>query len=345
MTRHSEGPDRRTPRARVPGPAALLPEHTITRHDNLLTVRQPVNVFPSVFPPKGKRIAPMPEPSQWLTGPPYQVEWESRVPPHDHEHYEVGLVAGGTAIHRTAHYETRIQRGDVIIVAPGQVHCVEELDGLYVANCVYLAEWLLHDAAELWREPGVLPLFLSTGALDNQQNPWVTQLSLSEEVFDECWLELRSMARESARERVSLPYLRRGLGKLIITLGRCFAESEGLCSGEVLHPGVQMALERIEAQASSEERLNVVALAREAGLSTSYFARLFKQATGASPMGYFQQRRIQHACWLLLNTDLGITDIAYTLGFLDAAHFGRLFKKLRGSSPKTYRERYRDGRD
>ena len=41
---------------------------------------------------------------------------------HDHDYYEIGVMAGGTARHQTADGVTTLQRGSVLIVPPGQVH-------------------------------------------------------------------------------------------------------------------------------------------------------------------------------------------------------------------------------
>lgn len=168
------------------------------------------------------------------------------------------------------------------------------------------------------------------------------QHRLNESEFDLCLLELRAIAVELERSAPSLAYLRRCLAKLMIIIGRSYADAEGMAEGETLRPEVRFALERIEALTTAEGRFSVSGLAREAGLSTSYFTRLFREATGLSPMAYFQRRRIQHACWLLLHTQHSVTEIAGSLGYLDPPHFGRLFRQLRGTSPRAYRERYRD---
>jgi AraC-like DNA-binding protein len=79
--------------------------------------------------------------------------------------------------------------------------------------------------------------------------------------------------------------------------------------------------------------------AKEAGLSVSRFSESFKKHCGVSPMSYFTELRIQHACELLDNSDLQIGEIAESLGFEDRLYFSRRFSKHTGMPPSTYRRR------
>ncbi len=86
-----------------------------------------------------------------------------------------------------------------------------------------------------------------------------------------------------------------------------------------------------------DEPLRVSTLARLAGLSSDYFALLFKAQTGCSPRDYLQLLRIHRACRLLQTTGLGIKQIADQLGYQDQFHFSRMFKAFQGLSPTEYR--------
>jgi len=60
--------------------------------------------------------------------------------------------------------------------------------------------------------------------------------------------------------------------------------------------------------------LSLVQIAGVINLSPTYFASLFKRATGLSPHQYVIQQRVEQAK-LLLTTDLTIADIALQVGF------------------------------
>ena len=77
-------------------------------------------------------------------------------------------------------------------------------------------------------------------------------------------------------------------------------------------------------------------LARECGLSTSYFARSFKAAFGVSPHQWLTQHRIEHAKELM-NQKLPLRDVALQSGFCDQPAFTRAFQRLVGVSPARWR--------
>jgi AraC-like DNA-binding protein len=78
-------------------------------------------------------------------------------------------------------------------------------------------------------------------------------------------------------------------------------------------------------------------LAREIGMHTIAFIRLFKQVTGYAPQEFSRLRRIERACQLLRFSEDSIDTIAANLGFCDRCHFTRVFKKARGISPSRFR--------
>ncbi|MEM7501011.1 MAG: helix-turn-helix transcriptional regulator [Pseudomonadota bacterium] len=85
--------------------------------------------------------------------------------------------------------------------------------------------------------------------------------------------------------------------------------------------------------------IHVEDLAREAALSPSHFAQLFKQTIGMSPMQFVMAYRVEQARKRLAQRDMPMIDIAMSCGFADQAHFSRVFKQLEGEVPSKYRAR------
>jgi AraC-like DNA-binding protein len=81
-------------------------------------------------------------------------------------------------------------------------------------------------------------------------------------------------------------------------------------------------------------------LARECGLSTSHFARAFRQSFGTSAHRYLVQRRIEKAKELLSFGDCSLSEVALLTGFADQAAFSRTFKTLVASTPGRWRRDY-----
>jgi AraC-like DNA-binding protein len=85
------------------------------------------------------------------------------------------------------------------------------------------------------------------------------------------------------------------------------------------------------------DRLDVPALARQAGLTQNYLARRFRLHFGCTLHGYQLARRIEHAQQLLETTDMPIARIAERLGFSDAQHFNKQFRRLLSACPTSFR--------
>lgn len=74
-------------------------------------------------------------------------------------------------------------------------------------------------------------------------------------------------------------------------------------------------------------------------LNKTSFCRFLKRETGKTFSEHLNALRIQHACKLLSDSDMGIMDICYAVGYTNPAYFFRQFKKLRHTTPKAYRDR------
>jgi AraC-like DNA-binding protein len=74
-----------------------------------------------------------------------------------------------------------------------------------------------------------------------------------------------------------------------------------------------------------------------AHMSRSTLMRVFRKATGQTPIEYLVRLRIQKAMELLRHTDWTITRIALEAGFNDSNYFTRQFRRANNQSPSQYR--------
>ncbi len=86
------------------------------------------------------------------------------------------------------------------------------------------------------------------------------------------------------------------------------------------------------------EPISVQDLADVARLSSSHFARAFKETIGQSPMQFLMLYRVDQAKKMLTGSDQPLIDIAMRTGFADQAHFTRVFKQAVGQTPRAYRD-------
>jgi len=101
-------------------------------------------------------------------------------------------------------------------------------------------------------------------------------------------------------------------------------------------PIIRKAKDYIEQHKSDDITLTQVAEALN--VSTFYFCKLFKKATGLTFSEYLARVRVEKAKNLLLNPNLRISEIAYEVGFQSLTHFNRVFRRLAGRSPTEYRK-------
>lgn len=86
------------------------------------------------------------------------------------------------------------------------------------------------------------------------------------------------------------------------------------------------------------EDITVDKIASHVGVSRKYLFIIFKNSLGVSPKDYIVDYRIKKAREFLLNEELTIGSIAYSVGYSDPLNFSKIFKKKTGVSPKEYRQ-------
>lgn len=96
------------------------------------------------------------------------------------------------------------------------------------------------------------------------------------------------------------------------------------------------ALEHIETNLKDE--LNLSDLARVSGYSEYHFIRIFKQATGLTPVDYIRKRRLSEIAREMENNDRPMSDIAFEYGFNSKENFTRAFKTEHRILPTEYKE-------
>ena len=85
------------------------------------------------------------------------------------------------------------------------------------------------------------------------------------------------------------------------------------------------------------EPLTIEHVAKQIGISRSYFSHLFKDYTQTTFVDYLTKERIRKAETLFLGPKMKLIDIAYECGFTSSSSFNRTFKKVKGMSPKDFR--------
>lgn len=86
-----------------------------------------------------------------------------------------------------------------------------------------------------------------------------------------------------------------------------------------------------------QQRISVDEVAHLAHMEKSAFCRFFKTKTQKTFTRFVNETRVNHACGLLLENKLSVSQIAYEVGFNNLANFYRQFHKITGKTPGEFK--------
>ncbi len=253
----------------------------------------------------------------------YYQESEVRqsFPLHWHTFCEIELVVGGNGTQGINGHSMHLEPGSFYLLSPTDMHRLSADVPLMIYSIKIPSG----------RIPAILEkqLYLNT-------IPAIAHLH--GEDFTVCrydFLRLRSFLSKSS------PYGESKVNALIVllltTLFDSVLPSQSFESSTAFHR-IHAVLRYIQSHFLSPITLDEVACV--ADLSPNYLSAQFTQAVGCGFIDYLTQLRVQHACTLLEETDMRITEIAYDSGFGSLSHFIRCFHKQKHEKPSAYRSRF-----
>ena len=83
--------------------------------------------------------------------------------------------------------------------------------------------------------------------------------------------------------------------------------------------------------------LNLQELSRQFGINYTYLSQMFHKTIGKPFSKYLTELRLKHACELLSQSDMKVTQIAETVGYNDYHYFNNVFKRQFHMTPLQYR--------
>ncbi|MBC2577469.1 helix-turn-helix transcriptional regulator [Peptostreptococcus russellii] len=104
----------------------------------------------------------------------------------------------------------------------------------------------------------------------------------------------------------------------------------------VTNPLLQEVFELIEDKIS--EIINLDLIAKEIHVNKSYLSKTFKANTGYTFSEYVNNRKINRARNLLINSEKTISQICKECGYKNTTYFSSLFSKKTGFSPTSFRK-------
>ena len=103
-------------------------------------------------------------------------------------------------------------------------------------------------------------------------------------------------------------------------------------SGEALSDAAKKYIE-----IHSCDKFSLDEMAKSLFVNGSYLLRTFKRNTGMTPLYYHHLIRCENAKKLLLQTELSVSQVGETVGFVSSSHFSHIFRKMGGCTPSEFR--------
>ena len=252
---------------------------------------------------------------------------------HYHDFTELVVVAAGRGVQVINEIEYPVAAGDVFVLQGFSEHAFRERGTLALLNVQFDASLLPLPAAFLRRLPGYNVLFQLEPRLRSRRI-FRYRLHLEPQLLAAVAARIEALKLELEAQRDGFEAAAfSGLLELIILFSRQYSSLQTGNANALLRLG--KVISRLEEDFTAEWTLERIA--RLAATSPNNLLRLFKAATGCSPIGYLIRLRLQHDARLLESEWLCISDVELRCGFNDANYFSKKFKAFYRVSPRAYR--------
>ncbi len=269
------------------------------------------------------------------------------LPPHEHdltliEHYhdfsELVVIAGGSGIQVINGQEYPVKRGDVFLLNGFSEHYFCRPEQLELYNLQFDAKHLPLPDLFLRKLPGFNVFFLLEPNLRSARG-FRKMLHVDEEIGNELTSKLEQLKQETDQQQPGFEAVAFAQFLAIITrLVRQYPQEPADTTNAAL---VRMGKIISLLEGKFTQNWSLAELSLHACMSPNHFLRLFKQATGESPIAYLIRLRLRYAAALLSKTELSISEIAEQSGFYDSNYFSKQFRNHFHLSPSRYRKQPR----
>jgi AraC-like DNA-binding protein len=254
--------------------------------------------------------------------------------PHAHDFLVLVFVERGGGRVRLDDREWRVEAGDVLLVAPGEVVGFVE-DGLQVAD-----GWALFFPPDVV-EPGNPGAFLSwrahpllfpfvrgvAGGAQRLHVPPAERAAFTEHIvaIDQELRERRDGCNEAAIAHLTL---------LLVAVSRLATD---VTDGLVLRDEPLLAAVFDAIEAGFRGPLTLTDVAAAVGLTPGHLTTVVGRKTGRTVQQWITERRMVEARRLLAETELTAEAVGARVGYRDPGYFARRFRHAHGASPLEWR--------
>ncbi len=252
---------------------------------------------------------------------------------HGHDDFsELVIVLNGSAVHIVNNERFEITKGDVFVMNEGTIHGYENPRDFKICNIMFRTETFISENYDIQSLAGFHALFLLEPKYNNE-NGFKSRLKLSPAAF----ADIERLITTAVEEYKSTAHGRKTMVRsyflqIAVLLSRIYGIN-------VHHKEIE-SISKTAAYMESHymDDISINELLAVSHYSHRHFIRLFSATYDTTPQQYILKIRIRHACVMLRECKLSVTEIATRCGFNDSNYFCRIFKKNMGITPSAYRK-------
>ncbi len=251
---------------------------------------------------------------------------------HSHSIIEIIFMYKGSCKNIVENEETVLKEGDICIISPGVLHLP------IVGNDDILLNFLVNQQ--------YMEKLLSDIKAENTLTAFLGSIFKKEHYK---YIHIKSSTDKTVHELASL------LALSFMNEAHCDSLSERKCLFgsllyKLLHSECDMIISKDTFTADNDisslindainlnyRTLTLDELADQFSYSKSHISHVIKSTRGETFSEIVNRMKINDACKLLVESNAGISKIAYDCGFSNVEYFNRCFKKQTGMSPSAYR--------
>jgi len=237
---------------------------------------------------------------------------------HSHPFYEIHFVLSGEVCYLCDGIPVTARAQEALLLPPNASHRFCRLDSPF--EMAYLAFRLKPDAAELMPFPEITTVFPFPGEIG------------------QCVREIAKWAE--INDVFSAPLIGSRFLEILHTACSCLGMDFPPMATDEEDSRVTAAKQYISK--NRHRRISCEDVANACGISRKQLGRIFKTHTGKTLNDYLQESQLMYAEKLVLQGELTVQQIGYSLGFKNESGFGVYFKRYFGLPPKQYREQFKN---
>ncbi|MDD6236090.1 MAG: AraC family transcriptional regulator [Clostridiales bacterium] len=255
---------------------------------------------------------------------------------HAHNYLELAYIKQGWTKHTRNNDTQKLTAGEYMILDYGEVHSYDVVsDDLVVINCLFKPEFIDNTMIHCRSFPEMLSNYMiNIGYLSGAQ----MNNSIFQDNQDEILSLLTKMKQEDSVQKTGhIQVIRAALIEIIIKTMRQVQDN---ATADIAAYDKDI-LEIISLVSQSpNSNISLSEIARRQNVCVSNLSRKFKVTTGHHFSEFLQQKRIEQACRLLINTNDKISEVAEKSGYNDVKFFHTVFKHITGQTPAQYRKSF-----